>query len=73
MGEDKFPKVDSLESDAEKGEIVDNVAEAPGQQDKNVTAAHHSRKLDLDMGEEHVRFRRNWWQLWSVVVSCFPQ
>lgn len=34
------------------------------------------RKLVFDTGEEQVRYRRNWWQLWSVestFVRALPQ
>ncbi|KAH9949979.1 P-loop containing nucleoside triphosphate hydrolase protein [Amylocystis lapponica] len=26
--------------------------------------SHQARKLELDTGEEHLNFRRKWWQLW---------
>ena len=68
MGQEKLTKVDSVDSDVEKGTVVDDVAVAA---DKGASATHRpSRKqLDLDTGEEHVRFRRHWYQLWSVPAT----
>lgn len=64
MGEDsdKLPQADSIDtSDLEKAETV-NV-------NSNHVAHQPSRKVELDTGEEHVRFRRHWWQLWYVTAS----
>ena len=65
MDEKRFEKVDSVDTDVEKCTIVDNVTAAPDTVGKNGPATHlPSRKLDLDTGEEHIRFRRHWWQIW---------
>ncbi len=58
MTEDKLATVDSHETDVEKGQDEDvGVAEAK----ENVRPSH---KFDLDTGEELIRFRRHWWQIW---------
>ncbi len=58
MTEEKLATVDSHETDVEKGQDEDvGVAEAK----ENVRPSH---KFDLDTGEELIRFRRHWWQIW---------
>lgn len=68
MGQEKLTKVDSVDSDVEKGTVVDDVAVAA---DKGASATRRTsrKQLDLDTGEEHVRFRRHWYQLWSVPAT----
>ena len=70
MGQEKLTKVDSVDSDVEKGTVVDDVAVAA---DKGASATHRAsrKQLDLDTGEEHVRFRRHWYQLWSVLATDY--
>ncbi|KAI0710130.1 P-loop containing nucleoside triphosphate hydrolase protein [Earliella scabrosa] len=55
MGEEKLVKVDSNDTDVEKTQVKD----VPVHE-----AAHTGHKFDLDTGEDFVRFRRHWWQLW---------
>ncbi|TFK93972.1 ABC protein [Polyporus arcularius HHB13444] len=57
MTEEKLATVDSHETDVEKGEDEDVGPEAK----ENVRPSH---KFDLDTGEELIRFRRHWWQVW---------
>ncbi|CCM01415.1 uncharacterized protein FIBRA_03466 [Fibroporia radiculosa] len=45
------------EADLEKGDLQE-------EKDNSHEQTHRSRKLDFDRGEEHVKFRRHWWQLW---------
>ncbi|TBU32613.1 P-loop containing nucleoside triphosphate hydrolase protein [Dichomitus squalens] len=56
---EKLSKVDSADTDVEKGE------NEPVKDIKEVrNNAPPSRKFDFDTGEERVRFRRHWWQIW---------
>ena len=56
---EKLSKVDSADTDVEKDE------KGPVKDIKEVrNNAPPSRKFDFDTGEEHVRFRRHWWQIW---------
>ncbi|KAI0370390.1 ABC protein [Pilatotrama ljubarskyi] len=58
MGADKLAKVDSNETDVEKGPVDDvEGKKAPVQ-------TRSTRKIEIDTGEEHIRFRRHWWQIW---------
>lgn len=56
MADEKLLKVGSNDVDVEKG------------QDATANEVHKaalpSRKFDFDTGEEHVRFRHHWWQIW---------
>ena len=47
-----------LEKDVESVETKE-VQEAPEN-----TKARDAPRLVLDKGEEHIRFRKRWWQLW---------
>ncbi|KAI9000636.1 P-loop containing nucleoside triphosphate hydrolase protein [Trametes punicea] len=58
MSGEKLAKVDSNETDVEKG-LADDVNL---KQAKN--NARSGRTIEIDTGEEHVRFRRHWWQIW---------
>ncbi|KAI0360038.1 ABC protein [Trametes cingulata] len=58
MGGEKLAKVDSNETDVEKGPIED----VDGKQAQAQTRS--TRKIEIDTGEEHIRFRRHWWQIW---------
>ena len=68
MGQEKLTKVDSIDSDIEKGTVVEEVTPSRGK--VGPPTQQSRRKLDLDTGEEHVRFRRKWWQLWSVYIHA---
>ncbi|KAI0711948.1 P-loop containing nucleoside triphosphate hydrolase protein [Cerioporus squamosus] len=58
MAEEKLAKVDSRDTDVEKGQNEDvGVTEIK----ETIRPSH---RFDLDTGEEHVRFRRHWWQIW---------
>ncbi|KAI1797261.1 P-loop containing nucleoside triphosphate hydrolase protein [Ganoderma leucocontextum] len=56
MADEKLSKVDSNDTDVEAGQDVAG-------KDTQKTALP-SRKFDFDTGEEHVRFRHHWWQIW---------
>ncbi|TFY67781.1 hypothetical protein EVJ58_g1400 [Rhodofomes roseus] len=49
--------VDELEKDVEQEAGVT-------EKDRPEQPTRRSRKLEFDQGEQHVRFRRKWWQLW---------
>ncbi|KAH9945319.1 ABC protein [Epithele typhae] len=73
MGQDKLPKTDSLNSDVEKSAAT-HVAH-PEADEKAVAAATqptHRTHIDLDTGDEFLRFRRHWWQLWFVLPKNPP-
>ena len=59
MADEKLSKIDSNETDVEKGQD----SALKGVQNATTLA---SRKFDFDTGEEHLRFRHHWWQLWSA-------
>ena len=58
MGSEKLTKVDSNETDVEKGQADDLSAQ------KLEKSTRHAHKVDFDTGEEHIRFRRHWYQIW---------
>ncbi|KAH7884664.1 ABC protein [Phlebopus sp. FC_14] len=49
---------DSSHSEKENGPAGENNASDP-------TVAQHPLNLQLDTGNEYIRFRQKWWQLWS--------
>ncbi|CDO74908.1 hypothetical protein BN946_scf184988.g15 [Trametes cinnabarina] len=57
MSGDKLAKVDSNETDVEKGLADDD-------QKQLESNARHGRRIEIDTGEEFVRFRRHWYQIW---------
>ncbi|KAL7279088.1 hypothetical protein ACG7TL_006926 [Trametes sanguinea] len=59
-GDNKLAKVDSNETDVEKGLADDdNVKQKQGE-----SVTRTARRIEIDTGEEFVRFRRHWWQIW---------
>ncbi|KAI0649348.1 ABC protein [Trametes meyenii] len=61
MASEKLTRVDSAETDAEKGYSEELQVKQPSGKDVNTRSG---RNIDIDAGEEHVRFRRHWWQVW---------
>ena len=57
------PSEKDIEKDAESVETKE-VQETPG-----TTKARDAPRLVLDKGEEHVRYRKRWYQLWYVPHS----
>ncbi|KAH9856552.1 ABC protein [Lenzites betulinus] len=64
MADDKLTKVDSNETDVEKG--LDDVTSVKQASPGNFTSrnSRSTRKVEIDAGEEYIRFRRHWWQIW---------
>ena len=60
MGSEKLTKVDSNETDVEKGQAESDDLSAQ----KLEKSTRHAHKVDFDTGEEHIRFRRHWYQIW---------
>lgn len=58
MADEKLAKVDSNETDVEKLPVDD------GSVKKTSANTRSTRKVEIDTGEELVRFRRHWWQIW---------
>lgn len=58
MADEKLAKVDTNETDVEKGPVDD------GSVKKTSANIRSTRKVEIDTGEELVRFRRHWWQIW---------
>lgn len=46
------------EGDLEKNEATRNEKDVPQY------SVHRSRKLEFDTGDEHLNYRKHWWQLW---------
>lgn len=52
--EEKDTKLATVDDEESVDDLPKDVPEKPQQ----------SRKLELDTGEEHLNYRRKWWQLW---------
>ncbi|EIW57395.1 ABC protein [Trametes versicolor FP-101664 SS1] len=61
MADEKLAKVDTNETDVEKGPLDDGSVKKTSAANAN---ARSTRKVEIDTGEELVRFRRHWWQIW---------
>lgn len=63
MGEEKFLNIVTSDSDADVGKGKTEDVAVTIAKNNDTRPAH---RFDLDTGEEHVRFRRHWWQIWRV-------
>lgn len=61
MSDEKLAKVDTNETDVEKGPVDDGSVKKTSAANANTRS---TRKVEIDTGEELVRFRRHWWQIW---------
>lgn len=64
MADGKLAKVDSNETDVEKGPADGLDAKQAAVGNNNGSATTRTRKVEIDTGEELIRFRRHWWQIW---------
>lgn len=65
MADNKLAKVDSNETDVEKGSAdATSVKQVPVADFKDSNNARSTRKVEIDAGQEFIRFRRHWWQIW---------
>ena len=68
MGDhEKKDSIDSEATSVNEVELEKDVEEA-GLAEKSTAEQPARKNIEFDQGEQHVRFRRRWYQLWRVTI-----
>ena len=67
MGDhEKKDSIDSEATSVNEVELEKDVEKEAGLAEKSTAEQPARKNIEFDQGEQHVRFRRRWYQLWRV-------
>lgn len=63
-GQEKTPSIGSEATSVNEGQLEKDIEKEAESAEKGTDQQPSHRNIEFDQGEEHLKFRRRWYQLW---------